>query len=262
MRTAQLAQPFNLIPDIPTTYVQSPTGTMDSIPDQSAFGLVELMLKNPQRLDCLIRDESRQAELIPRFLAISIVAVTIFGLAATVILNATVALGTATSWPTGVPAANWGTWSVGNLTIAYVIGLIAATGICLPTFYFFGLLAGVNPTMLGVLTHAMKGKSVGAITLVGILPIYVAVVLGMIVFRLPAHLTELTLYGALALPWLAGLNGVRSLYVGFMGLTDTIAPEHRCERRCLLRRLVVSWSMCYAAVQPLMIYTLWQHFSS
>jgi hypothetical protein len=261
MRTVQLAQPLSLVPQCPDRCSQPLKGVIDPVPDQSIVGLVELMLKDPQQLDSLVRDKSRQAELIPRLLAISIVGVTIFGVAVTVILNATVALGTAAAWPSGVPAANWGTWSVGNLTIAYVIGLIAATGICLPTFYFFGLLSGVNPTMLGVLAHAMKGKSVGAITLVGILPIYFAVVLGMIVFRLPAQLTELTLYGALALPWVAGLNGVRSLYVGFMGLADMIAPDRRCERRCLLRRLVVSWSFCYAAVQPLMIYTLWRHFS-
>src|SRR5262245_32181296 len=121
MRTVQLAQPLSLVPQCPDRCTQPPKGVIDPVPDQSIVGLVELMLKDPQQLESLVRDKSRQAELIPRLLAISIVGVTIFGVAATLILNATVALGTAAAWPSGVPAANWGTWSVGNLTIAYVI---------------------------------------------------------------------------------------------------------------------------------------------
>jgi len=35
----------------------------------------------------------------------------------------------------------------------------------------------------------------------------------------------------------------------------------RCQRACLLRRLVVSWSVCYAAVTPVMIYSLWEYFA-
>jgi len=45
------------------------------------------------------------------------------------------------------------------------LGLAAATGICLPSFYL--LLAGAETSMLGVLAHALKGKSVAAVTLVG-----------------------------------------------------------------------------------------------
>jgi hypothetical protein len=261
MKTVHLAQPLSLIPAMPNARVKSVEEPVAPITDHSTVALVELMLKNPQGLDGLVRDNARQAELIPRFLAISLVGFTIYGLAATVMLNAAVGLGTAGAWPRGIPSARWGSSSLANLTIAYAIGLVAATGVCLPSFYFYGLLAGVKPTMLGVLTHAMKGKSVAAVTLVGILPIYVAVVLGMIVFHLPSAWTQLTLYGALALPFIAGLNGVRSLYVGFMGLTDTLRPEHRCQRECLLRRLTGAWSACYTAVTPLMVYTIWNHLS-
>ena len=54
----------------------------------SASGLVELMLKDRAGLDELMREESRQAELIPRFLAIALMGFTIYGIAATVVLNA------------------------------------------------------------------------------------------------------------------------------------------------------------------------------
>ncbi len=67
--------------------------------------------------------------------------------------------------------------SVG-LWLAYSLGLVAATGICLPSFYFYGLLAGVKMTFLQVVTHCLKGQAATAIMLIGILPIYVAVAPG------------------------------------------------------------------------------------
>ena len=112
----------------------------DSTPaeDPRTTGLVELMLKDRRRLDALIRDEASPPELIPRLLAVALLGFTIFGVAATLIVNLG---GEPPSW---VPSARWsdGTWA--SLTLAYVLGLVAATGVCLPSFYFYGLLAGVQ----------------------------------------------------------------------------------------------------------------------
>jgi hypothetical protein len=261
MNTANIVQPICLLPAGSDRLVELDDDFRTPSDDRTTIALVELILKNPTHVDRLVRETSRQANLIPRFLGIALVGFIVFGIAATVMLNAAVTIGTPGSWPRGIPDARWGSASVANLTLAYAIGLIAATGVCLPTFYFFGLLAGVRPTMLGVLAHAMKGKAVAAITLSGIVPIYVAVVLGMIVFDFPPALTQLTLYGGLVLPFVAGLNGVRSLYVGFMSLADTLDPAERCSRECLMRRLVAAWSACYTAVTPLMVYTIWNHLS-
>ncbi|HEV3165864.1 MAG TPA: hypothetical protein VGZ22_17680 [Isosphaeraceae bacterium] len=221
----------------------------------SAIRLVELMLKDPARLHDLIRDDARQAELIPRFLAIAIVGFTIFGVAATVVLNA------AGTWPPGVPASRWSDATAANLILAYVVGMIAATGVCLPSFYFYGLLAGLKISMLHVTTHAMKGMATSAVVLVGILPLYVAMALGMIVFQAPVSLLETTLYFGLGLPFVAGLWGVQSLYYGFLRLADTIPQECRFERSCFLRRLIMAWSGCYTVVTPVMIYTLWKQLA-
>ena len=139
--------------------------------------LVELMLKNQRRLDALIREESRAPDLIPRLLAVALVGFTIFGIAATLILNL------AGSLPSWVPRARWsdGTWA--NLTLAYVLGLVAATGVCLPSFYFYGLLAGVKLSMIQSVAHAVKCLAVTAVVLVGALPIYVAIMLGMLAHK-------------------------------------------------------------------------------
>jgi hypothetical protein len=156
-------------------------------------------------------------------------------------------------------------WSAGfgpafSLWASYTLGLIAASGICLPSFYFFGLLSGVRASALQVTGHIMKGKASTALMLLGILPIYVAVVLGMIVFAAPVENLRFALYLGLALPFVAGLWGVWSIYRGFLTLADTL-PAARCERRtCFLRRLTVAWAATYTAVTPVMIWTLWNWF--
>ena len=219
--------------------------------DARTTELVELILKDRRKLDALIRDDALARDLIPRLLAVALTGLTIFGIAATLIVN----LGGAQ--PAWVPPARWtdGTWA--SLTLAYVLGPLAALGVCLPSFYFYGLLAGVKLTMLRAAAFAIKCQAMTAVVLVGVLPIYVALALGMIVFSAPADWMAWTVALGLALPFVAGLAGVRSLFVGFTELADTLSSCHGANRACFLRRLTLAWSVCYTAVSPLMIYWLW-----
>ncbi len=180
---------------------------------------------------------------------------TIFGIAATLIMNLGGAL------PSWVPRAQWsdGTWA--NLTLAYVLGLIAATGVCLPSFYFYGLLAGVKLSMLQSAAHAVKCLAVTSVVLVGALPIYVAVSLGMIVFSAPEETMRSTMMLGLALPFVAGLWGVKTLFLGFTDLADTLPACRKAERARFLRRLTVAWAACYTTVTPVMIIWLWTRLS-
>jgi len=170
--------------------------------------------------------------------------------------------------PESLPGILRGAWAasparaVASLWLAYTVGMVAATGICLPSFYFYGLLSGAKITFLQVTTQIMKGKAATSLMLMGLLPIYVAYVLGMIVFHAPATSMQPMIFVGLALPFLAGLWGVRSIYRGFMQFADTLTPERRCRRECFLRRLTLACSACYTAVTPVMIYTLWNTFSA
>ncbi len=217
--------------------------------------LVELMLKDRRGLDALVRDEDHAPDLIPRLLAVALVGFTIFGVAATLIVN----LGT--TLPAWIPSSRWsdGTWA--SLTLAYVLGLVAATGVCLPSFYFYGLLAGVKLSMLQATAHAVKCLAVTALVLVGALPIYVAVSLGMIVFSAPAEWMRWTISFGLALPFVAGLWGVRTLFLGFTDLAETLPERRKARRTVFLRRLTLAWSACYTTVTPVMIYWLWTRFA-
>ena len=239
------------------------------------FALVELILKDPVRLDRQIRQTNQQIELLPRLLATSLAAFAIFGVAMTLVLSA------AGVWPHLFPIQDvlagkqipvlrfesnetasflspWWNGDAFRLIAAYSIGLIGATGICLPSLYFYGLLAGIRMTMMDVVIHAVKSKAVAAITLIGIIPIYAAFGLATAIFPLPDVSRDTVLLFGLLLPFIAGFAGTYSLYRGLSTLTDTITPERREHRECFLQRLVVSWCGVYSAVSPVLIFTLWQ----
>jgi hypothetical protein len=230
-----------------------------AVPEHSALGLAELLLKDRPHVDDLLRDEARQADLIPRFLMIALAIFSAYAGAMLVLLRAAPADAVpgvlAEGWSAGLqPAlALWG---------AYALGLIAATGVCLPSFYFYGLLAGVRISLVQVVTHCLKGQAATAIMLAGILPIYVAVALGLLIFGASAARQELVLYIGLLLPFFAGLWGVASLFQGFMRLADTLPGRCGAERVCFLRRLTLAWAACYTAVTPFTIYSLWTHFTA
>jgi hypothetical protein len=228
-------------------------------PEISTAGVVEMLLKDHARLNRLLRDEARQRELLPRMLAVAVAGFAVYGIVVTAIFNA---LRSQTGfWFPHLPAAYWSELSAANLALAYTLGLIAANGICLPSFYFYGLLAGIRTTMLGVAAHAIKGMAAGAVALVGFLPVYVAIALTSVVFPAGVHWQLPTVAAGLALPFLAGIVGAANLYEGFVGLADTMTGPGCRSRECFLRRLILAWCGCASFVTPVVIYTLW-HFLS
>jgi hypothetical protein len=117
-------------------------------------------------------------------------------------------------------------------------------------------------TMLDVVVQTLKAKATSAVALVGILPIYAALGLAIVIFDLPEPVRIGTYWLGLVLPFLAGLFGTYALYRGLARLTDTLPAERRADRECFLQRLVLSWAACYTAVTPVMIHTLWVLFAT
>jgi hypothetical protein len=269
---------------LPETAPESPAASWaddPSCPRASEVGLlalVELVLKSPPRLHQLLRDTTGQLALLWRLLAISLLSFVLYGVAMSLVLSATGHWPTLAHVPTWLrgdgPAllvfndlesprgalAPWLSGAAFKLTAAYAFGLIAATGVCLPSLYFYCLLSGIPLTMVDVVLHAVKAKAVAAVALVGILPLYAAVAMGAAVFGAPRVTLDSALLLGLALPFLAGLWGTQSLYHGFA----QVAARCHCQpesRQCFLRRLVLSWSACYAAVVPVMVFSLWEVLS-
>jgi hypothetical protein len=252
---------------------------LNAVGESNTLGLVELLLKNRRGLHQLLRRQAAHPRLLPRLLAISLTGFILFGVTMSLVLTV------ANRWPSLTPIAtmidhpaqrlisfnpihstwgNLGPWTSGQafvLTSAYAFGLVAASGVALPSLYFYCLLAGVRMTMLEVVVHAVKAKSIAAVALVGILPIYVAAAMGVVIFNAGEYWLELTIFLGLVLPFIAGFWGTASLYQGFSQLCDTMPADRMANRQCFLRRLVLSWSACYSAIMPVMIYSLWQVLS-
>jgi hypothetical protein len=240
---------------LPAETAETPVSAVN---ERSLLGLVELLLKAPAQLDAWTRDPARQVELIPRLLILALLSIALFSTILVLLLRA------AQSDAVPLVLENWNgsVGAVAALGLAYPVGMAAASGICLPTFYFFGLLAGVRISVLQVTTLALKGMAATAILLLGLTPIYLSVTLGMVIFHADDNAMSVALSAGLALPFLAGLWGLRSIYVGFLSLADTLPPERRCRRTCFLRRLTVAWAAVYTAVTPVMIWSLNQHFAA
>lgn len=226
--------------------------------EHSLLGLAEVLLKAPAQLDAWVRDPARQPELIPRLLFLALSSLALY--------SAVLALLLASAPISAVPFVlehwNGSTGAAAALALAYPVGMTAATGICLPTFYFFGLLAGVRITVLQVTTHVLKGKAATAVLLLGLTPIYLTIALGMLIFQPTDDMALSVMFAiGLALPFVAGLWGMRSLYVGFLGLADTLPPERRYRRTCFLRRLTIAWTAVYVAVTPVMIWSLYHNLA-
>lgn len=248
------------------------------LPDSHTLSLVELILKDRIGLHRLLRTQALHVALLPRFLAIALAGFVLFGVAMSLVLTVS------ERWPVlpGIAetlagqdallrfdalqgrVAALSPWINGNvlqLVAAYAVGLIAVSCVCLPSLYFYCLLAGVRMTMVDVVVHAVKAKAVSAVALVGILPIYVAVAMGAGIFNIRADYVDVVMGLGLILPSIAGFWGVSSLYEGFATIADVQADRCPERRKCFLRRLVTSWSLCYTAVMPVMIYTLWHAIS-
>ena len=243
------------------------------------LSLVETILKNRRGLHRLLRNPAVHAVLLPRLLAIALTGFLLFGVIMSLVLtvsNRWPALAAISEWidaPTthlisfNAIDSPWGKlapWLNGQALVlagAYAFGLVAASGIALPSLYFYSLLAGVRMTMLEVVVHAVKAKAIAAVALIGILPIYVAAAMGVVIFDVGNFWLHTTLILGLAVPFIAGVWGTVSLYQGFAELCDTMNVGRAATRECFLRRLVLSWSVCYTAIVPVMIHTIWQVLS-
>lgn len=229
--------------------------------EPSTVAVIELLLKHPARLDRLNRDTELQRVLFPRFLLIAEASYLVYALLLVLLLN----LAPAAAYPhlplLNLPRVDWQGGAVLSLPLAYMIGIVLAAGVCLPSFYFHGLLAGVKLNWLQITSLIGKGMASNSVLLLGILPAYVAVVLGMTVFAAPVEWLRWSLLVGLLLPFAVGLWGMRAIYLGVKDMASAQSHQWQCQRWCFLRRLVFAWSAIYAAVVPVMIYRLWEFFA-
>lgn len=210
--------------------------------------LTEMTLKRPDDLRSVARDEELQPRVVLNLLLIGLAGLALFSIAFTIILACAPPL----DW---VPRVSLTDRSLLRPVLTYTIGMVGALGLCLPSFYFYGLLAGVRASMLQVTAISLHALANTGMILMGVLPIYVGAILGVIVLGATDGPVYPLLVGVgLLLPFMAGLATLRVMYRGFVDLTRTL-PDTRAESRApMVRLLAVAWAALYTAVAPV---TLW-----
>lgn len=151
-----------------------------------------------------------------------------------------------------VGAATFGASPVGWAAVALypvvlVVGLTLTLAICLPSFYFYTQMVGVDVSFGFITAQALRVQSRTAVLLLGCLPLYLAVALAQ-------HLgVGWTAAGVVrlgwALPFILGLSAVVSLFRSFDRLADRL-PQTRSNAKDLLLVMVFAWGAVYTVVAP------------
>ena len=210
--------------------------------------LTEMTLKRPEDLRSVARDEELQPRVVLNLLLIGLAGIALFSVAFTIILACAPAL----EW---VPRVSLRDRTVLRPVLTYTIGMVGALGICLPSFYFYGLLAGVRASMLQVTAISHHVLANTGMVLMGLLPIYVGAILGVIVLGATDGLFYPFLIGmGLLLPFIAGLANLGVMYDGFTDLIKTLPEARAAGRAPMVRLLALAWAALYTTVAPV---TLW-----
>lgn len=234
--------------------------TLPATPDQapkafsSIWGLFEVLLKAPERLNPFIRLPGLQASLSAGFVAITFVGLALYavGLFAALYFAPNEAR----------PALLDGGWDGGvaslvGLVAAYPGGVLLASLIVLPSYWFFGLLCGVKMPIGEVLTHSLKGKAATTVLVLGLMPIYAVIVVCLILAKVPGELIKPILWMGLLLPFLAALRGAGAIQAGFRNVVATTPDLSAASRVAIPTSLMLMWALLFTLTAPVIMYRLW-----
>jgi hypothetical protein len=217
--------------------------TIDHTPSSTLPSAFDLILRGQHDLDALLENEEHHAPIIRKLLTIAVLGLAAQGL--TVGLTAQV-LGGAEIFSPVVqgPAALW-------MPIAFVAAFLGALSLCLPSFYFYTQLSGLDASFRLVTAQALRTQATTSVFLFGALPLYFALGLTSVVTHLVSADTVLLI--GFSTPFIVGLTGVVALYRGFQHMLGYLEITHR-RRGAFLLRALLAWAMVYTAVAPVALY--------
>lgn len=214
-------------------------------------GMFDLILRGEARLHRLMRDEAGLPEVIQKLLALSVLGLTIHG----VVLGLAAELFSPSDGLAWYQAGHPVVW----MPLALVGAFLGALCICLPSFYFYTQLSGLDASFRLVTAQALRAQATKSVLLLGVLPFYAAWLLGTVVgvFNAPGT----ALLAGMCLPFAVGLLGIRAVYRGFCDLAEHLPITHK-RRGNFLRRLVLCWGGVYTVVAPVALYRLGEALGS
>ena len=207
--------------------------------------MFDLILRGEARLHRLMRDEAGLPEVLQKFLALSVLGLTIHGGVLGLAASLFPPLSSLAWYQTGHPML----W----MPLAMIAAFLGALCICLPSFYFYTQLSGLDASFRLVTAQALRAQATMSVLLLGVIPFYAAWLLGTVVgvFDEPGT----ALFAGLCLPFGVGLWGIRAVYRGFCDLAEHLPVTHK-RRGHFLRRLVLCWGGVYSVVAPVALYRL------
>ena len=229
----------------PSTLASTPAPAPAPLPTPAPAQLAafDLVLRHHTELDALVLDETAQPWVLQRLLGLSLIGLAVHGLllgSAYPLLGVSTALGGGSG---GAPLA---------VSLAMVLSFLGTTCLCLPSFWFYTQLAGLDGTLRLVVCQALRAQAATSTLLLGLAPFYAALLLSSLHGTLPPG-TALAL--GWALPFLCGLGGVRALLRAFAGVLDKL-PITLTRRGPFLLKLVLAWAAVFTVVCAALLWVL------
>jgi hypothetical protein len=207
--------------------------------------MFDIVLRHQDELDTMLADTGAVPGAIPRLLALAVAGTAGYGLA----------IGASAPWVLTLEKGE--ALPLLSVPIAFVGAFLGALAVCLPSFYFYTQLSGIDASFGLVTAQALRVQATTAVLLLGALPVYAAMSLAAELGWLPAG--EMIFLQGLLLPFLLGLYGIWILYHAFTKLAGVL-PRTHTRRGNFLRRLVLCWGAVYSAVAPVALYRLLEAF--
>ena len=216
--------------------------------DQPTFqqGFFDLVLTEGRPMDDLVVDEDGLVGTIQKLLGVAIVGLVIYG----AIVGAVAEVSTLPAWFTRGEPILW-------MPLAFGGAFLTAIAVCLPSFYFYTQLAGLDASFRLVTAQSLRVQARTSVVLLGVLPFYAALALGAhLGFDLGLGANGVTMVGVW-LPFAVGVMGIATLYSSFKRLIYRLPITHQ-RRGNIVLRLVLAWGAVFSAIAPVALWRMGQ----
>lgn len=211
--------------------------------EQPALGvLLHWLISDDKQLDYTLLNPKHLGNNLQSLLAITLLGLGLHGLCVGWLAQTTHVMGSSSiiAW----------------MPLTLIVTFVGSMLICLPSFYFYTQLAGLNMSLAMVSVFATRTLAKTSVLMFGLLPFYFA-------FALSSRHTPLTsddvVVAGLLLPFVVGYWGLRTLYYTFEMIHQNFPKDYQ-HRGNFLLRTVMAWGGIYMVVAPVAMYSMTQSF--
>lgn len=213
----------------------------------STFAISDRILRDAPGLDVEAAHPDSAFALLPRLVGLGVTGLVAYSVVQTLLVHL--------AGPDLVPDAS--VLAVGaRIGSAYLFGFFGAQVAGLPSAWFYALLAGIRTDAWRVTVEAMRAQATSAIVLLGLLPVYLAVGVGVTMVDEDALEFMVVACGGYSLPFFAGLWGTAAMYRSFRRLVERERARAEAPRTAMPSLLVLAWAMLFTAMAPLGVFAM------